>query len=158
MKNKAKNDLIDAGFILTPNNKVIIPSLENYLKLSFFRKPERNDTQTRFYLFIGEYVKVKTLKKGDYIGDPSKNENDEGVTYLCKTKCDVCYVNKNDSYRPILYDLITQKYQTIFNGINNKFYIFKDISDKICVNSIVPLMVYKKYKKGEKIIVQNFPI
>ena len=155
LKHRAKKELLEAGFIFTKNNKVIIPSYENYLKLSFFRTVERNDTQTRFNLFIGNYIKVNTISKGNYIGDLSKNENNEGCTYICDTKCDICYVNKLDSDRSKLYNLILEKYKKIFKKIKNKFYIFKDTSEDICLNNIVPLMVYKKYKKGEKIIVQN---
>ena len=156
LKQRAKKDLLEAGFTFSPyNNKVAIPSMENYLKLSFFRTVERNDTQTRFNLFIGSYIKVNTLSKGNYIGDLSKNENNEGCTYICDTKCDICYVNKSDSVKSKLYELILEKYKKIFKKVKNKYYIFKDTSDRICLNNFVPLMIYKKYKKGEKIIIQN---
>ena len=155
LKLRAKKELIEAGFILKPDNKIMIPSLENYLKLSFFQTVERNDTETRFHLFIGNYVKINTLSKGNYIGDLSRNENNEGCTYLCDKNCDICYVNKIDSAKSKLYDLMLQKYKRIFKEVKHKFYIFKDTSDDICLNNFVPLMVYKKYQKGEKIIIQN---
>ena len=155
LKHRAKKELIEAGFIFLPNNKIIIPSLENYIKLSFFQTVERNDTQTRFHLFIGNYVKINTLSKGDYIGDLSPNENNEGCTYLCNKNCDICYVNKLESVKSKLYNYMLEKYIRIFKKIKHKFYIFKDTDDDICLINFVPLMALKKYKKGEKIIIQN---
>ena len=155
LKQRAKRELVDSGFIFEHNNNVIIPSIEAYLKLSFFQTAERNDTQTRFHLFIGHYVVINTLNKGNYIGDLSKNENNEGYTYICNTKCDICYVNKIESKNSKLYKLIFDKYLKIFQKIKNKFFIFKDTSDDICLKNILPIMTYKKFKKGEKIIIQN---
>ena len=155
LKNRAKKELIEAGFTFDNNNKIIVPSLEKYLKLGFFQTVERNDTETRFHLFIGNYIKTNTLSKGDYIGDLSRNDNNEGCTYICDKNCDICYVNKNDSVKSKLYELMLQKYKRIFIDIKSKFYILKDTSDDICLNRFVPLMVYKKFKKGEKIIIQN---
>ena len=155
LRARAKKELLEAGFTFDHNNKIIIPSLENYLKLGFFQTVERNDTQTRFHLYIGKYIKINTLSKGNYIGDLSRNENNEGCTYICDKNCDICYVNKIDSAKSKLYELMLQKYKRIFKEIKNKFYILKDTSDDICLNRFVPLMVYKKFKKGEKIIIQN---
>ena len=155
LKQRAKKELLEAGFIFTKDNKIIIPSLENYLKLSVFQTDERNDTQTRFNLFIGIYIKANSLSQGNFIGDLSRNENNEGSTYICDKKCDICYVNKIESAKSKLYDLILQKYSKIFKEIKSKFYIFKDATDEDCFNIFLPLMVYKKYKKGQKIIIQN---
>ena len=155
LRQRAKKELIDSGFIFEQDNKVSIPSIDSYLKLSFFQTAERNDTETRFHLFIGHYVILNTLTKGNYIGDMSKNENNEGCTYICDKKCDICYVNKIESKKSKLYVLVLQKHRNIFKKIKDKFFIFKDTSDDICLNSIVPFMMYKNFKKGEKIIIQN---
>ena len=155
LKQRAKRELLEAGFKILPDNRVIIPNIENYIKLSLFQTDERNDTQTRFNLFIGHYIKTNTLSKGNYIGDLSPNDNNEGCSYICDKNCDICYVNKNDKFRTKLYDLMLQKYRRIFKEIKNKFYIFKDTSEDICLNNFVPLMLYKKYTKGEKILIQN---
>ena len=155
LKQRAKRELIKDGFIFQSNNKIIIPSLDKYLKLSFFQTDDRSDTQTRYHLFIGHYVEVNTISKGNIIGDLSRNEYNEGCTYICDNNSDICYINKIDSVKSKLYDLILQKYIKIFKEIKNKFYILKDTSMDICLNNIVPLMIFKKYKKGEKIIVQN---
>ena len=155
LKQRAKRELLEAGFKILPDNRVVIPNIENYIKLSLFQTDERNDTQTRFNLFIVHYIKTNTLSKGNYIGDLSPNDNNEGCSYICDKNCDICYVNKNDKFRTKLYDLMLQKYRRIFKEIKNKFYIFKDTSEDICLNNFVPLMLYKKYTKGEKILIQN---
>ena len=155
LKNRAKKELSELGFIILPNNKVIMPNLENYMKLGFFQTDERNDTQTRFHLFIGNYVKVSTLSKGNYIGDLSKNENNEANTYICDKNCDICYVNKIESIKSKLYELMLEKYIKIFREIKYKFYIFKDNSVESCLKKFVPFMIYKNFKKGDKIIIQN---
>ena len=155
LKNRAKQELSEAGFIFKSNHKVLIPSLDEYLKLGFFQTVERNDTETRFFLYIGNYVKINTLSKGDYIGDLSPNDNYEGSSYLCDKNCDICYVNKITSAKSKLYYYMLQKYVRIFKEIKHKFYIFKDTNDDLCINNYVPLMIYKQYKKGEKIIIQN---
>ena len=155
LKNRAKKELLGMGFKFLANNTIIIPSLENYIKLCFFQTNERNDTQTRFNLFIGNYIKTNTLSKGNYIGDLSRNENNEGCTYICDKNCDICYVNKKESSKSQLYELMLEKYQKIFKEIKHKFYIFKDNTIETCLNNIVPFMIYKKFRKGEKIIIQN---
>ena len=155
LKNRAKKELLGMGFKFLPNNTIIIPSLENYINLCFFQTNERNDTQTRFNLFIGNYIKTNTLSKGNYIGDLSRNENNEGCTYICDKNCDICYVNKKESLKSQLYELMLEKYQKIFKEIKHKFYIFKDNTIETCLNNIVPFMIYKKFRKGEKIIIQN---
>ena len=43
----------------------------------------------------------------------------------------------------------------IFKEIKNKFYILKDTTDYICSQYLVPFMIYKKYKKGQKIIMEK---
>ena len=155
LKNKAKKELFKAGFILNSNNQISISSVENYMKISNFETDERKDTHTKFYLYIGHYVKSNSLSKGDYIGDLSRNDNNEGCTYICKNNCDICYINKFESKSSKLFDYILLKMKKIFKEIKYKFYILKDTNDNLCLNYLVPMMVYKKYKFGDKIIVQN---
>ena len=155
LKQRARKELIDAGFNFTSDGGIEISSVDNYIKLGVFKINERNDIQTRFNLFVGNYVKLNTLYKGSYIGDLSRNENNEGYTYLCDKNCDICYVNKVESSKSKLYDYILAKYTKIFMEIKNKFYLLKDTDDNICSNLILPLMMFKKFKKGETIIAQN---
>ena len=155
LKQRARKELIEAGFNFTSDGRIEISSVDNYIKLGIFKINERNDIQTRFNLFIGNYIKINNLYKGSYIGDLSRNENNEGYTYICDTNCDICYVNKVESSNSKLYDNILTKYTQIFMKIKNKFYILKDTDDNICTNLILPLMIFKKFKKGEIIIPQN---
>ena len=155
LKRRAKKELFKAGFILDSDSQISISSVENYIKLSNFETDERKDTHTKFYLYIGHYVKSNSLSKGDYIGDLSRNDNNEGCTYICKNNCDICYINKFESKSSKLFDYILLKMKKIFKEIKYKFYILKDTNDNLCLNYLVPMMVYKKYKFGDKIIVQN---
>ena len=155
LKQRARKELIDAGFNFTNDGRIEMSSVDNYIKLGIFKINERSDVQTRFNLFIGNYVKINNLYKGSYIGDLSKNENNEGYTYICDKNCDICYVNKVESSNSKLYDYILEKYSKIFMKIKNKFYILTDTDDNICSNLVLPLMTFKKFKKGEIIITQN---
>ena len=155
LKQRARKELIDAGFNFTYDGRIEMSSVDNYIKLGIFKVNERNDIQTRFNLFVGNYAKINNLYKGSYIGDLSRNENNEGYTYICDKNCDICYVNKVESNNSKLYDYILEKYTKIFMEIKNKFYILKDTDDSICSNLILPLMIFKKFKKGENIIIQN---
>ena len=155
LKRRAKKELFKDGFILDSDSQISISSVENYIKLSNFETDERKDTHTKFYLYIGHYVKSNCLSKGDYIGDLSRNDNNEGCTYICKNNCDICYINKFESKSSKLFDYILLKMKKIFKEIKYKFYILKDTNDNLCLNYLVPMMVYKKYKFGDKIIVQN---
>ena len=155
LKQRARKELIDAGFNFTNDGRIEISSVDNYIKLGIFKVNERNDIQTRFNLFVGNYVKINNLYKGSYIGDLSRNENNEGYTYICDKNCDICYVNKVESNNSKLFDYILEKYTKIFMEIKNKFYILKDTDDNICSNLILPLMIFKKFKRGENIIIQN---
>lgn len=155
LKSRAKKELLKAGFVLNNDNQISFSSVESYMNLSNFETDERKDTHTKFYLYIGHYVKSNCLSKGDYIGDLSKNDNNEGCTYICKDNCDICYVNKIESKTSKLFDYILLKMKRVFKEIKYKFYILKDTSDNLCLNYLVPMMVYKKYKYGDKIIVQN---
>ena len=155
LKQRAKKELADAGFNFTNDGIIKISSVDNYIKLGQFKVNERNDVQTRFNLFIGNYIKINSLGKGSYIGDLSRNENNEGYTYICNQNCDICYVNKVESSNSKLFDYTLTKYTKIFMAIKYKFYILKDTDDRRCSNLIIPLMTFKKFKKGEIIIAQN---
>ena len=157
IRNRAINELILEKFKIS-KNKIEIGSLENYMNIGKFKNKDRNDTCDRFYLFIGQYIKIKCLEKGDFIGDLSLNEINEGYTYICENTSNISYINKLDIKKSDIYYYITEKYKNIFNLNKKKFYIFKDILDKpesYFEKYIYPYIIYKKYKKGENIIIQN---
>ena len=156
LKNRAKKELKNEGFIFTIDDDIAhIPSLEKYLKLSIFELKDRSDTNVRYNLFIGHYFKLNNLYNGSCIGDLSRNEYNEGCTYICNRNCDICLINKKETSKLKLYDYIHLKMLNIFKEIWNKFYILKDMNEDICINYLVPCMIYKTYKKGDKIFIQN---
>ena len=162
LKSRAKNELINEGFILNKKHNNELSSLDCYLNIGKFKINERNDinTPTRFFIYVGQYTKSKTLKKGDLIGDLNYNEYSEGNTYICETNCDIAYVNKLETKKSQIYKYIVQKYQKIFKNNLTNFFIFKDLLDKpdlFFEKNIYHNLVYKQYTKGEKIITQNSP-
>ena len=85
LKTKAKNELNSQG-VKFIKNKIQIDSIEKYINTSLFRSKDKNNTDTRFNLYIGQYIKIKPLEKGEFIGDLSLNENNEGNTYIAEKK------------------------------------------------------------------------
>ena len=157
LKQKIKFDLINQGFKFI-NNRIISPSLNAYLKLGNLDTLNINDIiniKSRIHLFIGHFIKIGEFTKGDYIGDLSKNDNLEKISYFCEENCDVGYINKLKANNSTIFDSILKKIKNIFKNAKNKFFLFKDSIEENCLNYYVPLMIYKKYKKGDKIIVQN---
>ena len=156
IKNNIKNELIKEGFDFNDKRKISIPSIENYINISEINITKSRDTFSGYELYIGKYIKNGELKKGDFIGDLSRNEDNENNTYICKTDCDIISLDKK--YTQILkfklYDYIQSKLKNIFMKMKSKYYILKDISDEFCINNILPLLIYKTFKKGEKIFSQ----
>ena len=156
IKNREKEELIKNGFVINSKRKIYIPSIDNYLDISNINISQSRDTYAGYELYIGYYIKNGILKKGDFIGDLSRNENNENCTYICKTDCDIVSLDKK--YTQILkfklYDYMESKIKNIFVKIKPKYYIFNDVSDDYCLNKILPLLVYKTFKKGEKIFSQ----
>ena len=155
LKNRARKELKKEGFKFISDDNIFIPSLEKYIKLFDFNENESNDTNIRYNLYIGKYIKSNILSKGYFIGDLSKNENDEGYSYICNSNCDICYINKMEANELKLYKYIQLKMLNIFKEIKHKFYILKDTNDYICSQYLVPFMIYRTYKKGEKIIIEK---
>ena len=157
LKTMAINELIFKGFKFS-NNKIELNSPDTYLNIGKFKIKERNDTNIRFNLYIGKYIKIKTLEKGEFIGDLSLNENKEGNIYISENKIDIAYINKIETKKSVIYKYIYQKYKKIFLNKIDKFFIFKDITKKSQLEFekiIFPYFIYKHYKKDEYIIKQD---
>ena len=160
LKLRAKKELFSEGFLLDKNNQIKISSLENYINIGKFQTKERNDDKaiTKYYLYIGQYEKIKSLEKGDIIGDLSLNVNNEGNIYICKEDADIAFINKSDIESSLLNKYTQQKYRKVFFEGGKNYYIFKDTLNKYDLffeNYIFPFLIYQKYKKGENIIIQN---
>lgn len=107
---KAKNELISEGFKFS-KDKIELNSLESYLNIGKFQIKERNDlyAKTRFYLYVGQFTKIKSLEKGDIIGDLSLNENNKGNVYISENNCDISSIDKIDTNKSELYKCIFSK-------------------------------------------------
>ena len=156
ISNKAKEELIKEGVNFSDKNKKPISSVEQLISLSDIPITQNRFIYSGYELYFGCYSKNGELKKGDFIGDLSRNEVNENFTYICKTDCDIVVLDKN--YTKILsfkmHDYIESKLKYIFMQLKRNNYIFKDISDDYCLNNILPILIYKTYKKGEKIFSQ----
>ena len=156
LKLRAKKELNNQGIKFINNNKnnknkIEIETKEKYKNISKFQTEERNDTETRFNLFIGKYIKIKTLEKGEFIGDLSTNENKEGFIYISENSSDIAFINKNETINSMLYKNIYEKYKKIFENKIPKFFIFKDLINYNFEKNIFPFLIYKHYIKGENI-------
>ena len=153
IKNKALNELINEGFIIQ-KKKIGIASIDKFIELSEFNNIENRDTYKGYSLYVGKYIKDGILKKGDFIGDLSRNENYENSSYVCINDSDIVVLDKKytQKLKFKLYDYIHSKIRNIFSQIKSKFYFLKDVSTQYCLDNITPLITYKTYKKGEKII------
>ena len=130
LKSRAKKELINDGFIFSKkNNNFEISSINSYLNIGKFKLNERNDinTSARFFIYVGQYIKIKTLIKGDIIGDLNYNENSEGNVYICETNCDLAFVNKSETKKSMMNKYIINKYQKIFRNDLTNFFILRFI-------------------------------
>ena len=112
LKLKAKKELISEGFLINNNNKIKICTFESYINIGKFQIKERNDDKaiTKYYIYIGQYEKIKTLEKGDIINDLSLNENNEENIYISKEDTDIAFINKSDIEKSLLNKFIQQKF------------------------------------------------
>ena len=153
---KARDELINKGFDFSDKKIISFNSIDNYINIGEINLTQSRDIYAGYEFYIGCYVKNGTLMKGDFIGDLSRNENYENSTYICKTDCDIVSLDKK--YTQILkfklYDYMQSKIKNIFIQLMKKIYILKDISEDFCLNNILPYLIFKTFKKGEKIFSQ----
>ena len=99
---------------------------------------QNRDVYSGYELYIGCYSENGKMKKGDFIGDLSINENSEYSTYICESDCDIITLDKKrtQNLKFKLYDYMQLKIKNFFIKLKPKFLIFKDISDDFCINEI----------------------
>ena len=157
---KAEKELIDKGF----NNDLFqgkilkrIPSIENYLKLFDFNFPKEvmNDGESRFSVWIGKYKLSSILIKGQFFNNISDEIINENYLYLCKTNCDIGQISRDEFIEAELNLSIKLKMKNLFKEIKNNFYFFRGINDDKFIKDYSHLILYKKYKKGDKIFLQG---
>ena len=157
---KAEKELIDKGF----NNDLFqgkilkrIPSIENYLKLFDFNFPKEimNDGESKLSVWIGKYKLSSILIKGQFFNNISDEIINENYLYLCKTNCDIGQISRDEFIEAELNLSIKLKMKNLFKEIKNNFYFFRGINDDKFIKDYSHLMLYKKYKKGDKIFLQG---
>lgn len=156
----AAKELRSEGFHADHDRNIVnISSIDTYykigrLKYNIVANSESNEAKLMFY--IPHYEKIATLEKGCIIGDLTNNFNEENYSYITRNSCDIVYIEKDDtSIETKVYDIFNRKKREIFSEIKNNFSLFQKINDYIFFNQYAPYMIYKKYKKGDKIFLQN---
>ena len=156
----AAKELRREGFFFDHDRSIIkISSIDAYykigrLKYNIDKNIESNEVKLMFY--IPHYEKIATLEKGCIIGDLTNSFNEENYSYITRNSCDIVYIKKDDnSIETKVYDIFNRKKREIFSEIKNNFSLFQKINDYIFFNQYSPYMIYKKYKKGDKIFLQN---
>ena len=157
---KAEKELIKLGF----NNSLFqdgilkrVPSIENYLKLfeSISPKITENNGKPKFNLWIGRYKLISVLIKGQFFNNISEEIIKEYNMYICKTNCDIGQITRKEFCEAKLNLSVKLKMENIFKDIKNEFYFFRGINSDKFKNIYSHMMLYKKYKKGDKIIIQG---
>ena len=160
MQIKAEKDLRNLGFNSDLFHNGILrraPSIENYLKIFEFptAKIIENDGKPRFNIWIGKYKLNSVLVKGQFFNNISEEAIKEYNMYICRTNCDIGQITRQEFCEHELNLLIKLKMQNTFKEIKNEFYFLRGINDDKFIQDYSYLLLYKKYKKGDKIFLQG---
>ena len=157
---RATDEIINMGFDLkriNHNDEYEIPSIQNYLDVGEIKKDIKSSVNKgpTIYLYIPKYELSSTITKGEFFGFLNKEELSEYSSYICLEDCDLGYINKNNIVESTIFEQIDLTISKYFSKNKNKYYIFKDIDDKIFNHKYSIFMNYKKYKQGDKIFLQG---
>ena len=160
MKFKAEKDLRDLNFNSSLFHGGIlkrVPSVENYLKIfeSISPKISDNDGKPRFNMWIGKYKLNSILINGQFFNNISDESIKEYNLYICKTNCDIGQITRQEFCEHQLNLPIKLKMKNTLKEIKNDFYFLKGINDEKFIQDYSHLLLYKKYKKGDKIFLQG---
>ena len=156
----ATDEIKNLGFDLRKinhNDEYDIPSIQNYLDVGEIKKDIKSQINKgpTIYLYIPKYELSCMLTKGDYFGFLTKDIFTEFSSYICLEDCDLGYINKNKILESSIFEQIDSTLSKYFSINKNKYYIFKDIDDKIFNEKYSSFINYQKYKKGDKIFLQG---
>ena len=157
----ATDEILNLGFDLRKMNHndeyIDLPSIQNYLGVGEIKKDIKSPINKgpTIYLYIPKYELSCTLTKGDYFGFLTKDIFTEFSSYICLEDCDLGYINKNKILESPIIEQIDSTLSKYFSINKNKYYIFKDIDDKIFIEKYSSFINYQKYKKGDKIFLQG---
>ena len=160
IQSKAEKELSQLGF----NNNLFhsgllkrVSSIENYLKIFENVSPKiaENDGKPKFNLWIGKYKLSSILAKGGFFNNISEEKIKEYNLYICKTNCDIGQIERDEFCNAELNLCVQLKMKNIFREIKNKFYFLRGMEDDKFVEKYSHYILYKKYKKGDKIFLQG---
>ena len=145
------SDLFQGGFLKR------VPSIKNYLKIFDFtlNKSIENGGKPKFNLWIGKYKLTSVLFKGQFFNNISGERIKEYNIYLCNTNCDIGQISREEYIEKTLNTTVQLKMKNIFKEIKNNFYFLRGMEDEKFIEEYSHLILYKKYKKGDKIFVQG---
>ena len=157
---KAQKELIKLGFNSSLYQDGIlkrVPSIENYLKIfdSISSKSIENSGKPKFNLWIGKYKLTSVLIKGQFFNNISAEKIKEYNIYLCNTNCDIGQISREEYIEKGLNSTVQLKMKNIFKEIKNNFYFLRGMDDVKFIKEYSHLILYKKYKKGDKIFLQG---
>ena len=157
---KAEKELIKLGFNSNLYQGGIlkrVPSIENYLKVfdSISSKSIENGGKPKFNLWIGKYKLTSVLVKGQFFNNISDERIKEYNIYLCNTNCDIGQISREEYIETNLNTTVKFKMKNIFKEIKNNFYFLRGMDDERFIQEYSHLLLYKKYKKGDKIFLQG---
>ena len=158
---RATDEIINLGFDLKRINHndeyIEIPSIQNYCDVGEIKKNIKSSVNKgpTIYLYIPKYELSSVISKGDFFGFLNKEVLSEYSSYICLEDCDLGYINKNRIVESPIFEQIDKNVSEHFSKNKNKYYIFKEINDKLFQDKYSIFMNYKKYKKGDKIFLQG---
>ena len=157
----ATNEIVNLGFDLKKLNHheefIDIPSIQNYLDVGKIKKDIKSQENKgpTIYLYIPKYELSCTLSKGDFFGFLNKDIFNEYSSYICLEDCDLGFINKSKIFESSIFEQVDSTLSKFFSTNKNKYYIFKDIDNDIFNSKYSTFINYEKYKKGDKIFLQN---
>jgi len=160
IQSKAEKELSKLGF----NNNLYqdgvlrrVPSIENYLKIFNCITPKisENDGKPKFKISIGKYKLISILIKGQFFNNISEEIIKEYNMYICKSNCDIGQISRKEFCNNKLNIAVQLKMENVFKEIKNEFYFLRGINNDKFIHDYSHLMLYKKYKKGDKIFLQG---
>ena len=157
---KAERDLLHLGINgnLYQNGQLKkVSSIENYLNIFEFNEltKRENEGKPKLSLWIGKYKLASILTKGQFFSNMSDECIKENNIYICRTNCDIGKLDRQKFIEHELNISIKMKMENLFKKVKNDFYFFEKIDDNKFIKNYAPLMLYKKFNKGEKILLQG---
>jgi len=105
--------------------------------------------------YVGKYKFCSKLTKGQFFNNISDESIKEYNLYICKTNCDIGQITRQEFCEHQLNLPIKLKMKNTLKEIKNDFYFLKGINDEKFIQDYSHLLLYKKYKKGDKIFLQG---